>query len=398
MRASTILSLSALLLPAAALSATRFPPANPAATPDEQAVSAARDALRAPYALRGALFLLRLEAFSATLDAPARAALAPLLGLAPADAGFVAAQLARARGDLNHGRGQHLVVETAAAVAEPAARNALKAALRRAAFEPALSPAAPPPSAPAAKARLDAVAQAAAPTAFLDASKAAAAAARALPPAVAHLAAAKAPFDLATRNGLGTAPPAAAIRPLQNDAEALTDLTAAIDAELKALAPWAKSAGVDFAALASALPAADLQKALDPSGALHKAQTAVPPPVLDPEAVCRLLWDASCARLSTCHAAISNVVLNAGVCEEGADALIDACVARNAAGYADGSVTQAGLAACVAAWQALPCEAACAKGATLPAACAPFDASAPPLTLNCGDVRDEEGEDGLGGE
>jgi hypothetical protein len=190
------------------------------------------------------------------------------------------------------------------------------------------------------------------------------------------------------------------LRTLSDTAALAPDLVAACAAELRALAPavkatWRKaSAPPDLAALADRLPAPDFARPL--TEVLAPLTLPTPPVALDPDAVCRVLWDASCARLSACRGAIENVVLNAAVCEEGADALIDACRARSPGFYAAGTVDHAGLKACLDAWAARPCDEVCGRKAPAPPACEPFAPGLAPVDVQCGDVRDEGGEDGLG--
>jgi hypothetical protein len=186
-----------------------------------------------------------------------------------------------------------------------------------------------------------------------------------------------------------------------DDAAAADDVRAAIVAELSALAPvvksaWRKaSASPDFAHLAERLPPEGFAAPI--TSALAAQVLPRPPLPLDPDAVCRTLWDASCARLTTCHGAIANVVMSPIVCEEGADALIDACRERSPNGYTDAGVTHAALRACLDAWEKRPCAEVCGKAAPLPTECERFAPGLAPVEVQCGapgKLFDEENAEG----
>lgn len=376
-------------------------PAKPA--PEAAAVDAARAALRPLYTLRGLLFLLRAEATG--VDAGVK-------GLTPADVGLFATRLARPRNDLSRGPGLKQVVAAAWDTAPDAATaRALKATYRRLAEEPRMKAGAEVKAAAldeAARDRVSALAVRVREAAEeLEAAKAATApAAKALAPVAKKLAAGTTPASLRTPAGLsgltleaGTT--TARLRPLSDDAAAVDDVRAAIVAELGALAPtvksaWRKaSASPDLARLAERLPAEGFAAPL--AAALSSQVLPRPPVPLDPDAVCRSLWDASCARLTTCHGAIANVVMSPIVCEEGADALIEACSARSPSGYTDAGITHAALKACLDAWEKRPCEQVCGKAAPLPPECERFAPGLAPVEVKCGapgKLFDEENAEG----
>lgn len=387
----------------AALSLLAPPGAAPAAPKAAPAVSAARAPLDALLTLRGLLYALRLELrgrrTGALRDAP------------PLPLGRFAALAARPRMDLERGRGLAQVVAAAEAITStPEARPAVKAAFRTLAVDAALKPGAPAPATPAAgvdAAEIDALAalirtQA---LALADAAPGVAASAKQLAPEARRLVAAvprSKPTDVAARTGLTLAPSHGVfgLAPMRDDAALAGMLLKDCDAELRALAPavkaaWRKaSAPPDLAALADRLPREDFAAPL--ADLLNPLTLPAPPVPLDPDAVCRVLWDASCARLTTCNGAIEKIVLSPTVCEEGADALIDACRARSPGFYAAGTVDHAGLRACVEAWAARPCDEVCGRAAPAPATCEPFAPGLAPSKVECGEVRDEVGEDGLG--
>jgi hypothetical protein len=191
------------------------------------------------------------------------------------------------------------------------------------------------------------------------------------------------------------------LRPLADDAAAADDVRAAVVAELTALAPVVKSAwrrasaSPDLARLAERLPPEGFAAPI--ATALSSQVLPRPPLPLDPDAVCRTLWDASCARLTTCHGAISNVVMSPVVCEEGADALIEACSQRSPTGYTDAALTHAALKACLDAWEKRPCEQVCGKSAPPPPECERFAPGLAPVEVQCGapgKLFDEENPEG----
>lgn len=346
-------------------------------------LDAARALLRPLYALRGALFQLRAERLGGDPD---------IASLSPVDAGVFATRLAHPKRDLERGAGLRQVVYAAdAAAATSAARQRLKAAFRRLAADPRFRPDAPltPGGAKPDAARLAEL------TKLVDlaardleeaAKQVKPAAAKLLPVAklLASTVSRVKPTDPLARAGLHVMPESAAamVLPLHEDAAAAPDVVQAIAAELAALGLPKTTA--------ARLPAPDFAEAL----AIGRDVPGLPnPPVpLDPGAVCRVLWEASCARLTTCRGAIENVVMSPAVCEEGADALIEACLSRSPNGYAEGSVTHAALKGCVEAWANRPCEAICGKAMAPPDACDPFDPGAPRIPVACGEVRDEPPE------
>lgn len=376
-------------------------PAKPG--PEAAAVDAARAALRPLYTLRGLLFLLRAEA--AGVDAGVK-------GLTPADVGLFATRLTRPRNDLSRGPGLKQVVAAAwDAAPDAATARAMKATYRRLAEDPRMKAGADVKAAALDEAARDRVSSLATlvrdAVDDLEAAKAGpAAAGKALAPVAKKLAAGTTAAALRTPAGLAgldtpADAPLARLRPLADDTTAADDVRAAIVAELNALAPvvksgWRKaSAAPDLARLAERLPpegfAAPIATALS-SQVLPRA-----PVPLDPDAVCRTLWDASCARLTTCHGAIANVVMSPVVCEEGADALIQTCIDRSPAGYADKGVTHAALKACLDAWEKRPCEQVCGKSAPLPPECARFAPGLEPVEVQCGapgKLFDEEDPEG----
>lgn len=373
------------------------------AEPEAAAVDAARAALRPLYTLRGLLFLLRAEATG--VDAGVK-------GLTPADAGLFATRLARPRNDLTRGPGLKQVVAAAwDAAPDAATARALKATYRRLAEEPRMKAGTEVKGPALDEAARDRVSSLAAlvrnAVEDLEAAKAApAAAGKALAPVAKKLAAGTTGASLRTPAGLAgldtpAGAPAARLRPLADDTGAADDVRAAVVAELDALAPvvksaWRKaSAAPDFARLAERLPAEGF--AAPVAAALGVPALPRPPVPLDPDAVCRTLWDASCARLTTCHGAIANVVMSPIVCEEGADALIEACRERSPDGYSDAGITHAALKACVEAWEKRPCEQVCGKSAPLPAECERFAPGLAPVEVKCGApgrLFDEENAEG----
>ena len=367
-------------------------------------ITEARATLRALYTLRGALFQLRAEllAIDTGLDA-----------LAPVDAGLFAARLARPKNDLSQGPGLRQVVAAAwDAAPDAATARTLKATYGRLAAEPRLKAGTEVKSAPldpgaiARAGTLAALARTAV-VALETAAKTTPAQAKRLAPLAKKLAGAVhlgAPRDPVALAGLLVAPGGAvgALRPLSEDAAAADEVLAACAAELKVLGPalqaaWRIAAAPpDLAGLVARLPNPGFA---DPVAAALSSQALPRVPVpLDPDAVCRALWDASCARLTTCHGAIANVVMSPAVCEEGADALIEACRQTRPNGYSDPGVNHAALKTCLEAWAARPCESVCGKAAPAPPECERFAPGLAPVEVKCGapgKLLDEENEDGM---